>query len=110
VIGGVAGTLAADFLYNNFVGWLTFLSISLPAIGGIIIGDFFFTWKRSFPSAAKHPFEQLRLPALIAWGAALAASALSPASGPFCVAPLNSIVTALVVYVVADRLLAGKRE
>ena len=107
IVGGAIGTLAADFLYNNFVGWLTFLSISLPAIGGIIIGDFFIKWKCSMPMPPQVPFKRLHWPAMVAWVVALVASALSPESGMFCIAPLNSIITAMLVYVVMDRI-SGK--
>ena len=103
VIGGVAGTLFADFLYNNFVGWLTFLSISLPAIGGIIIGDYFIRRGRVLNPAAERPIPGVRPAAMVAWAAAIAVSALSPAQGILCIAPLNSIITAALVYSIADK-------
>ncbi|GAL30705.1 cytosine permease [Vibrio variabilis] len=43
---GVVGTLCALWLYNNFVGWLTFLSLAIPPIGGVIIADFLINRKR----------------------------------------------------------------
>lgn len=39
VANGIIGTLCALWLYNNFVGWLTFLSAAIPPIGGVIIAD-----------------------------------------------------------------------
>ena len=106
VIAGAVGTIFADFLYNNFVGWLTFLSVSLPPIGGIIIADFFIRRGRSIPQGEKPEF--LRIPAMAAWVAAILVSKLSPAEGFFCVAPLNAIVAAAIIYLAADKAMARK--
>lgn len=40
MVNGVIGTLSALWLYNNFVGWLTFLSSAIPPVGGVIIADY----------------------------------------------------------------------
>ena len=106
IIAGAGGTLMADFLYNNFVGWLTFLSISLPAIGGIIIGDFYL--KRNRPSDVEAVKPGFKWSALLAWALAIAVSAVSPQTGFFCIAPLNSIITAAVVYAAAERWSSNK--
>lgn len=41
IVAGVIGTVAAIWLYNNFVGWLSFLNATLPPVGAIITLDFF---------------------------------------------------------------------
>lgn len=41
LIAGVIGTVAAMWLYNNFCDWLTILNATLPAVGVILIADFF---------------------------------------------------------------------
>ena len=41
LVAGVLGTLTALWLYDNFVGWLSFLNAALPPIGAILIADFF---------------------------------------------------------------------
>lgn len=41
LIGGSLGTLAALWLYNNFVGWLNLLNTTLPPVGVILILDYF---------------------------------------------------------------------
>lgn len=41
LIAGVIGTVAALWLYNNFVGWLNFLNATLPPVGALIALDFF---------------------------------------------------------------------
>jgi cytosine permease len=106
IVAGLVGTIFADFLYNNFVGWLTFLSVSLPPIGGIIIADFFIRRGRIIAAGEKPEF--LRVASLAAWAAAIAVSKFSPAEGFFCVAPLNSIITAGIVYLLLDKLLPGR--
>lgn len=103
---GFVGTIFATFLYNNFVGWLTFLSISLPPIGGIIIADFYLKWKCNYPQT-HYPFKNVNWAALIAWAAAIGIAKLS-GDWNFGIAPLNSILTATAVFVVADRLIYAK--
>ena len=39
--GGFAGTVCALWLYHNFISWLQFLGATLPAIGIILILDYF---------------------------------------------------------------------
>ncbi len=103
---GFIGTIFATFLYNNFVGWLTFLSISLPPIGGIIIADFYLKWKCHYPQT-HYPFKNVNWAALIAWGSAIGIAKLS-GDWNFGIAPLNSILTAMAVFVVADKLIYAK--
>ncbi len=41
LIAGAVGTICAIWLYNNFVGWLSFLNATLPPVGAIITLDYF---------------------------------------------------------------------
>lgn len=41
LISGIAGTLAATWLYNNFCGWLSLLNATLPPVGAILIIGYF---------------------------------------------------------------------
>ncbi len=102
---GIIGTLLAETLYNNFVGWLTFLSIALPPIGGIIISDFYLRYKTQYPSFIGHRFKEINWAAMIAWAMAIIASLASPESGILSVAPLNAIVVAIIVHSIASKLL-----
>lgn len=104
-IAGLIGTALADLLYNNFVGWLTFLSIALPPIGGVIIGDFYLRHKTHYPDFARHQFKTINWAAMIAWALAILASLMSPAAGPLSIAPMNGIVCAALVYILASKLL-----
>ena len=102
---GFLGTVFADFLYNNFVQWLVFLSVSLPPIGGIIISDFYLRAKNNYPSPRDYNFKEFNWAAFIAWGLAIGASTISPADGVFSIAPLNAIITAIVVYAIAHKIM-----
>ncbi|MBQ6578440.1 MAG: hypothetical protein IJL91_12010, partial [Bacteroidales bacterium] len=41
IISGIIGTVAAVWLYWNFVGWLNVLNCTLPPIGIILVLDYF---------------------------------------------------------------------
>ncbi len=105
IFAGTIGTIFSVYLYNNFVGWLTFLSVSLPPIGGIIIGDFFIKSKGQYKSPKEHNFKEINWAAIIAWVVAIAASKLSPDTGILSIAPLNAIIIAIVIHVLADRII-----
>lgn len=102
IAAGAIGTIFALFLYNNFVGWLSFLSVSLPPIGGIIISDFYLRHKKNYPKAINANFMSINWASIIAWGLAIGVSVISPETGILSIAPLNSILAAIVFYYVAD--------
>ncbi|MDX1558816.1 MAG: cytosine permease [Marinobacter sp.] len=97
---GIFGTVASDFLYNNFIGWLSFLSVSLPPIGGIIIADFFFRARTNYPAVESFNPQKFNGVAIVAWLIAIAVSVASPEKGIFSVAPLNAIVATIVSYAI----------
>ncbi len=110
IFAGTIGTVFSLYLYNNFVGWLTFLSVSLPPIGGIIIGDFFIKCKGEYSLLNEHDFKEINWAAIIAWGVAITVSKLSPGTGLLSIAPLNAIITAALVHVFADKIIYGKTK
>ncbi|SCY13815.1 cytosine permease [Desulfoluna spongiiphila] len=97
---GVVGTLAALYLYNNFVGWLAFLNTMLPSIGGILIADYFMVRKRLYGHLDKTRFETIRPTAILAWAAGVAAARVIPG-----IAPVNSVLAAVGVYLVAEHVM-----
>ncbi len=106
IAAGAVGTIFALYLYNNFVGWLVFLSVSLPPIGGIIISDYYLRAKQNYPQPKDYKFKSFNWSAIIAWVVAIAASKLSPAEGLLSIAPLNAIITAVVIYAIASKVTA----
>ncbi len=105
IVAGATGTILADFLYNNFVSWLVFLSVSLPPIGGVIIADFYLRCKTHYAQPDQHQFRKINWAAMIAWVIAIGISFASPDSGLFSVAPLNAIFTAMIAYLILDKVL-----
>lgn len=107
VVNGIIGTLSALWLYNNFVGWLTFLSAAIPPVGGVIIADYILRNK------AYNNFEQAKF-VEINWVAIL-----SVIIGVLCgqylpgITPVNAVLGGAVAYFILDplfgRLLATKR-
>ena len=45
IVCGVIGTVAALWLYDNFISWLTLLNATLPPIGVILVLDYFLNRK-----------------------------------------------------------------
>lgn len=105
VVAGAVGTILSDFLYNNFVSWLVFLSVSLPPIGGVIIADFYLRCKAHYAQPEAHDFKEVNWAAMVAWGVAIAVSFVSPDTGVFSVAPLNAILTAMIVYFLSYKII-----
>ncbi|BFJ86944.1 cytosine permease [Ruthenibacterium sp. CLA-JM-H11] len=95
LIAGVIGTVAALWLYNNFVGWLNFLNATLPPVGALIALDFFLhraDYVEGVP--AKRNFN---------WGsiAGVAVGALVGNYVTFGIASINAMVAACVCYLLA---------
>ncbi|MDD9157958.1 cytosine permease [Aliivibrio sp. S4TY2] len=99
MLNGLIGTVCALWLYNNFVGWLTFLSIAIPPIGGVIIADFFMNRKRYMD------FENAKFKT-INW-AAIIAVIIGVTAGNFLpgVVPVNAVFGGALSYLLLNPLL-----
>ena len=102
LVNGVVGTLAALYLYNNFIGWLSLLNTMLPSIGGILIADYYMVRKRNYGKLSETRFETVRPTAIIAWVAGVIAAKVIPG-----IAPVNSVIAAVGVYLVAEQVLVS---
>ncbi|ACR70744.1 cytosine permease [Edwardsiella ictaluri] len=104
VANGIIGTLCALWLYNNFVGWLTFLSAAIPPVGGVIIADYLMNRRRysNFAEAGR---------VAVNWNA-IAAVALGVAAGHGLpgIVPLNAVLGGALSYVVLSRRASPQRE
>ena len=98
IVNGIVGTILALYLYNNFVGFLNILNTMLPSIGGVLIADFYLVHKLKYTALADKKFSKIRWSAIVAWGAGVAAATFIPG-----VAPVNSVVTSIVVYVLLEK-------
>lgn len=103
VFNGILGTIAAMWLYNNFVGFLTLLGSALPSIGAIILADYFIVRRGKYAAYSTVEFKSLNRVALFAWIAGIALANFAPG-----IPPLNSLLGSSVIYVAGMKLAAYK--
>lgn len=102
LVGGGIGTVAAIWLYNNFVTYLTILGGMIPPVGVVIIIHYFM-------NKDMYNNEEYKLPAVNV--GAILAVVIGSLVGIFVkwgIPPVNSLVVSAVVYVVYE--LATKKE
>ncbi len=100
IVNGVIGTFCALWLYNNFVGWLTFLSAAIPPIGGILIADFIKNRERYSDIAnTLHQQVMVNWSAIIGVAIGVAAGHLLPG-----IVPLNAVLAGAGSYLLLDTL------
>lgn len=102
VINGIVGTLCALWLYNNFVGWLTFLSAAIPPIGGIIIADYL-TRHHAYQNFEQAHFVNINWAAIVAVGIGVACGKFLPG-----IIPVNAVISGAVAYLILNPLLRKK--
>ncbi len=98
MVNGLIGTLCALWLYNNFVGWLTFLSAAIPPIGGIIIADYLKNRAR-YQNFAEANFQTVNWAAIAGVGIGIAAGHFIPG-----IVPLNAVIGGALSYLALDML------
>ena len=69
IIGGVliAILLAVTGIYKNFIPMLVLFGTFIPPLGGVIIGDFFFTYKGKLPDIETVEFKNFRIAPVVAY-------------------------------------------
>ncbi|MBT9776615.1 cytosine permease [Clostridium sp. MCC353] len=94
LVAGVIGTVAAVWLYNNFVGWLNFLNAALPPVGAIVALDYFLH-RDSYESQEEEIIK-------IKWGSVIGviAGALAGNLIHTGIASVNAMLTACICYFV----------
>lgn len=99
IFNGIIGTLLSFWLYNNFIGWLSFLNLTLPPIGAILLSDYFIVNRGSYQYIKEKSFQAVKWRAIAAWAAGVLCAAFIPG-----VAPVNSLVGASLVYILLSFL------
>ncbi|WP_028768982.1 cytosine permease [Shewanella fidelis] len=99
IFNGVIGTLCALWLYNNFVGWLTFLSAAIPPIGGIIIADYLRN-RDKYKDFTHAKFSSVNWAAITGVIIGVLAGHLLPG-----IVPINAVLAGAVSYLLIDELL-----
>lgn len=103
LISGIVGTIAAIWLYNNFVSWLNFLNATLPPVGIIVI--LHYVLHRGDYRAKAEPVHKVH------WGgiAGVIAGALVGNFVTAGIASVNAMAVACVCYLLAEKLLYNKK-
>ncbi len=105
LLSGVLGTLCSFWLYNNFIGWLSFLNATLPPVGAIIMFDFF--TRRDYYRQER----ALEAEEGVNWGAVLGiiGGALVGNFVPWGISSINAMIVACLCYYLYSKV-AGKKE
>lgn len=98
LVGGGIGTVAAIWLYNNFVSYLSLLGGMIPPVGVVIIIHFFMNRKQYETEGYK--------PAIVNVGAIVAVlvGALAGIFVKWGIPPVNSLVVSAIVFFIAETL------
>ena len=106
ILSGIIGTVAAMWLYYNFCNWLTILNATLPAVGVILIADYFLDKKKYA--------EDAEVPVGTNWAAiigVIAGAVVGNLTGgniipgfTFGIAAINNAVVSLACYFVGKKL------
>jgi cytosine permease len=107
VIGGVViGTLLAMPIYGNLIGYLSWLGILIPPVGGVIIGDWLVHWRAGMPEPLAYRFPAVRWENLAVYTVATFVAWLSSNNGWF-IPPVNGIVLAVAGVYAVNRLIGA---
>ena len=96
--GGAIGTLAAVWLYNNFVSYLSFLGGLIPPVGIVIIMHYFMNKEKYKEESTAQP--DLNINAILAVVVGSAVGVLVKWGVP----PVNALVVAAVVFYVLEKM------
>lgn len=102
LVGGALGTVLAQWLYYNFVGFLNLLSGMIPPVGAVIIFHYFMH-KDVYSSANSNSNVNI---------GSILAVVLGSFVGIFVnwgIKPINSLVVSIVVFVICDLLFNKKK-
>lgn len=99
VLNGIIGTIAAMWLYNNFVGWLNILGAALPSIGAIVLADFFLIKRGKYKKFEEMDFKAINWIAIVAWVSGAGAAQFAPG-----IPPINALLGSVIIYVVVTKI------
>ncbi|MCH3988019.1 MAG: cytosine permease [Lachnospiraceae bacterium] len=100
----IAVVLACTGIYNQLIPFLNILGVFIPPIGGAIIGDYFFTFKRRLPKVECVTFKMLRISPVIAYAAGTIAAWVTNVFN-VGVPPLLGIAVSIVCVPIANAIL-----
>ncbi|MFV0383394.1 cytosine permease [Paracoccus sp. (in: a-proteobacteria)] len=102
IIGAVIGTVLALMRIDLYlIPFLLLLGTFIPPIGGVIMADYFYKHRGSYPLIASTDFPAINRAGLAGYVLGCLAAYLTPG-----IPPLNGIVVAVLAYIATDKLLA----
>lgn len=96
LVAGIIGTVLALWLYDNFVGWLSFLNATLPPVGAIIIVDYILD-RRVYAQKVSPTLAPGAMIGIIAGG-------LAGWFIPVGIGALNAMTVAVLCYLIGRRI------
>jgi cytosine permease len=101
IIGAAIGTvLAIGGFYNWLIPYLVLLGTFVPPIGGVIMADFFFKHRGSYPKLSEVKIRKINIAGFLAYIGGSAAAYFSPG-----IPPITGIIVSAVLYIVLDIVL-----
>ncbi|WP_312114320.1 cytosine permease [Brevibacillus reuszeri] len=104
VFNGIVGTIAAMWLYNNFVGFLTILGSTLPSIGAIVLADYFILKRGKYQPFETMTFKAVNWVAIVAWVCGVVIAKFAPG-----IPPINGLLGSAIIYVVVMKCLPQEK-
>lgn len=96
LVAGAIGTLAAMWLYNNFISWLSFLNATLPPVGVILALDYFMHKENYAPGS--EPTRKVNIWAVLG----VVAGAIVANFLPWGIASINAMAVAAICYFIGE--------
>ena len=97
IFGGLGTILALFGIYKNFSSWLSFMATIFPPLGGVIISDFIFYWKKDFPQL-KDIRKNIRFISFISFIIGILISKIVNVG----IVPINSFITSFFIQMIAS--------
>ena len=103
-IAGLLGTiLAVAGILNYFIKWLTILTSTIPPVAGVLITDYWIMRHAKPENWREYP--GVNWAGIGAW----LVGSLAAIKIPWGIAPINGIITAMVIYYILYRALGEKQ-
>lgn len=106
IFNGILGTLGALWLYNNFVSFLSLLGAMIPAVGGVIIADYFFVRNRKYKKFEEAKFSTVNYKAIIACVLGILAGKYLTLGIP----SLNSLLITGIMHIALSKVIKEAKE
>ena len=104
LFNGALGTIFAEWLYNNFCGWLNMLNTTLPPIGAVLMADYFFFKRKKYLAKEEISSSLVNVKAIISWAVGVAVANFIKCG----LTAINGMIAAVIVYTLLSKLCCCK--